>query len=72
MHEGPGVSISLVGGRNSSIGLIMTSNLSFHAVSCRRIPKLAQRVRSQTIEDGSADATIAPVAFQGISLFTDS
>ena len=30
-HEGPGVSISLVGGRNSSIGFIMTSNLSFHA-----------------------------------------
>jgi hypothetical protein len=30
MHEGPGVSISLVGGRNSSIGFIMTSNLSFH------------------------------------------
>jgi len=37
MHEGPGVSISLVGGRNSSIGFIMTSNLSFHAVSCRNI-----------------------------------
>jgi len=39
MQEGPGVSISLVGGRNSSIGLIMTLNLSFHAVHCRHIQK---------------------------------
>jgi hypothetical protein len=35
------VSISLVGGRNSSIGFIMTSNLYFHAAFCRHIQKCA-------------------------------
>jgi hypothetical protein len=34
MQDGPGVSINLVGGRSSSIGFIMTSNLGFHAVVC--------------------------------------
>src|SRR5580704_14988376 len=42
-HEGPGVSISLVGGRNSSIGFIMTSNLSFHAATCRHVQNCALR-----------------------------
>jgi hypothetical protein len=64
MQEGPGVSISLVGGRSSSIGLIITSNLCFHAVigrhnvpqeDCTEHPKWLNRQG-------------APVAFRGVSL----
>jgi hypothetical protein len=40
MQEGPGVSISLVGGRSSSMGFIIASNLSFHAVACQNIPAI--------------------------------
>jgi hypothetical protein len=67
-HEGPGVSISLVGGRNSSIGFLMTSNLGFHAASCRHIQKYALEVvcgPSKMLH--SADKAIVPVAFRDIS-----
>src|SRR5271169_4762390 len=63
-HEGPGVSISLVGGRNSSIGFNMTSNLSFHAALCQDAQKMCPINCARTIEDGSADEAIAPVAFR--------
>jgi hypothetical protein len=60
------VSISLVGGRNSSIGSIITSNLCFHAYLAGTA-KMGSRSSAQTIEDGSVDKAIAPVAFRDIS-----
>ena len=66
MHEGPGVSISLVGGRNSSIGFIMPSNLSFPMALCRDAKKMCYKRIAET-SDGQLAKALVPIAFRDLT-----